>query len=216
MKKVFTHWAEKELGSNIVVTKEPHGDQSTVYRLATPRGNYFLKIASELENERERLEWLAGKLPVPRVIGFIKIEDQDALLLSAIEGLNLAKLKKEWPSDRVIHKLAEALLQFHAVGINDCPFGEPGLGKILVHGDACLPNFIFKGGIFSGFIDLGDMRIDDVEVDLSAAIWSLQHNLGPGYGLKFLREYGVKNPTDELAEKLRLRYEDVQKNWGLI
>lgn len=216
MEQVFIDWAEKKLGIDVVVTKEPHGDQSTVYHLASPHGNYFLKIAFGLEKERERLEWLAGKLPIPPVIGFTKIEDKDALLLSAIEGDNLAKLKKKWPADKVIKKLAEALLEFHAVSTKDCPFGKLGPGKVLVHGDACLPNFIFNGDIFSGFIDLGDMRIDDVEVDLSAAVWSLQHNLGPGYGMNFLKEYGAKDATDELAERLRLRYENMQKEWGLI
>jgi aminoglycoside phosphotransferase len=42
-----------------------------------------------------------------------------------------------------------------------------------VHGDACLPNFV---------------RIDSPEIDLAAAVWSLDHNLGPGFGGAFLRE----------------------------
>jgi kanamycin kinase/aminoglycoside 3'-phosphotransferase-2 len=216
MDRDFISWAEKQLGGSTVVDKEPHGDQSTVYRLAVPSGNYFLKIAPALEKERERLEWLGGKLPVPKVIGFTRIGDKGALLLSAVEGIDLAKLCKKWPAQKIVSKWAEALRRFHAVNIKDCPFGDPGSEKLLVHGDACLPNFIFKNDNFSGYIDLGDVRIDAPEIDLSAAVWSLQYNLGKGYGRKFLQEYGLKNATDELAEKLRLQYEKVQKEWGLI
>jgi kanamycin kinase len=216
MQQSFIEWAQKQLGGGAVATKKPHGDQSDVYNLVTQKGSFFLKIAPELAKERERLEWLNGKLPVPKVIGSTHSEDKDALLLSAIEGMDLAKLKKEWAADKVIHKLAEVLREFHATDTTGCLFGNPGLGKVLIHGDACLPNFIFKDDKFSGYIDLGDMRIDVPEVDLSAAVWSLQYNLGPGYGLKFLKEYGVKNATEELVEELRLHYEDAQKEWGLI
>ena len=213
--KPFINWAENRLGASVVAIKEPHGDQSTVYNLIGLNESYFLKIAPKLAEERERLEWFCGKLSVPKVIGFTHIGDKDVLLLSAIKGTNLAKLKKEWPADKVVNKLAEALLKFHAASAKNCPFGNPGPNKILVHGDACLPNFIFQGDEFSGYIDLGDARVDMPEVDLSAAVWSLQYNLGPGYGLKFLKEYGIKNASEEMAEKLRLHYEEMQKEWGL-
>lgn len=215
MDQNFIDWAVKELGGKIAITKEPHGDQSDVYNLAGPNGSYFLKIASELAKERDRLEWLDGKLPVPKVIGFTRIENRDALLLSAIEGANLAKLKERWATDKIINKLAEALRQFHATSTANCSFGNPGPGKVLVHGDACLPNFIFMDDRFSGYIDLGDMRIDIPDVDISAAVWSLQYNLGPGYGLEFLKRYGVENASDDMVKKLISQYEDAQKEWGL-
>ena len=78
-----------------------------------------------------------------------------------------------------------------------------------------MPNFIFQDDNFSGYIDLGNLTIGSLEVDFSAAIWSLQYNLGPGYGMMFLKKYGVNNITDELVEKLRLQYEDMQEKWGL-
>lgn len=212
----YISWAEKQLGGKAAVFKEPHGDQSIVYRLTVSSGDYFLKIASGLEKEHERLLWLEGKLPVPKVIGFTRIEDKEALLLSSVEGTNLAELAKEWTSDVVINKLVEALRKFHAVAIKDCPFGSPKPDAALVHGDACLPNFIFKDGILSGYIDVGDMRIGEKEIDLSAAVWSLQYNLGPGHGLRFLENYGIKDATEELVEKLRLQYEAMQEGWGLI
>ena len=211
----FINWAKEQLGGVADVVKEDYGDQSKVFKLHTASGNYFLKIGTKLEKERERLEWLNGKLPVPKVVGFTKIDDKDALLLSAIEGKNLAALSKEWPPEKVAEKLAKVLLQFHAVDAKNCPFGKFESGKVLIHGDACLPNFIFQDDNFSGYIDLGDLMVANREVDFSAAVWSLQYNLGAGYGGMFLEKYGVENVTDEMVEKLRLKYEDMQKEWGL-
>ena len=186
MEKFFIDWAEKLLGGKVVVTKEPHGDQSAVYELSTPGGVYFLKIAPGLSKERERLDWACEKLPTPRVAGFIQNEDKDALLLTAIDGTNLAKLAKQWSAVKIVDNLAEVLRKFHATDTKDCPFGGPKASGVLVHGDACLPNFVFNGDAFSGYIDLGDMRVDAVEVDLSAAVWSLGYNLGQGHGKRFL------------------------------
>jgi kanamycin kinase/aminoglycoside 3'-phosphotransferase-2 len=216
MEQFFIDWVKKQLRESVEIKREPHGDQSDVYHLVAPKGNYFLKIAPTLTKERERLVWLDGKLPVPRVIGFTRAGEKDGLLLSAVEGVDLAKLGKEWPVDKVVKKLAEALRRFHSTAAKDCPFGIASKNMVLVHGDACLPNFIFKGDALSGYVDLGDVRVDFPEVDFSAAIWSLQHNLGPGYGLKFLKEYGIKNATEKLAEELRLHYEDMREAWGLV
>lgn len=211
----FINWAKEQLNGVADVVKEDYGDQSKVFKLHATSGNYFLKIGTGLEKERERLEWLNNKLPVPKVIGFTKIDDKEALLLSAIEGKNLAALSKEWSPEKVVEKLAEVLLKFHAVDAKNCPFGKFENGKVLIHGDACLPNFIFQGDNFSGYIDLGDLMVANPDVDFSAAIWSLQYNLGAGYGGMFLKKYGVQNVADEMVEKLRLNYEDMQKEWGL-
>lgn len=211
----FIDWAKEQLDGVADVIKENYGDQSKVFKLHAASGNYFLKIGTGLEKERERLEWLNNKLPVPKVIGFTKIDDKDALILSAVEGKNLAALSKEWSPEKVVEKLAEVLLQFHAVDAKNCPFGKFESGKVLIHGDACLSNFIFQDDNFSGYIDLGDLMVADPDVDFSAAIWSLQYNLGSGYGGMFLEKCGVENVTEEMIEKLRLKYEDMQKEWGL-
>lgn len=195
--------------------KEAHGDQSAVFRIRTSSRNYFLKIASDLKREREKLEWLDGRLPVPKIIDSTKIDNKDALLSSALPGKNLAVLCKEWPAEKIVEKLAEVLKKFHSVDVKNCPFGKPGSNKVLISGDACLPNFIFQDEIFSGYIDLGDMKIGNRETDLSAAVWSLQYNLGKGHGLKFLKKYGIENADEDLVEKLRLQYEDMQRKWGL-
>ena len=64
LEQKFINWANEQLHENTIVTKEEHGDQSKVFKLHAESGNYFLKIGVGLEKERERLEWLKGKLPV--------------------------------------------------------------------------------------------------------------------------------------------------------
>ena len=215
MNNEFIEWAKEKLNCETAVSKEEHGDQSDVFIIETFGGKYFLKIGKNLEKERERLEWLKDKISVPKVVGFMGKDGKDALLLSAIEGKNLAVLKKEWPVEKIVKKLVEAIKNFHAIDAKDCPFGNCRKDNVPVHGDACLTNFIFNGDEFSGYIDLGDMRMGDREIDFAAAVWSLNYNLGDGYGLEFLREYGVQNATKEMVEKLKLKYEDVQEEWGL-
>lgn len=213
--KPYINWAKGQLGEITGVIKEKYGDQSEVFQLRASGINYFLKVGRNLGKEYERLKWLQGKLPVPKVISFTKIDENDALLMSAIEGKNLAEVSKEWHPKKVVDKLVSVLKQFHGVDVKDCPFGIYAEGNVLIHGDACLPNFIFQGDNFSGYIDLGDSTVANPEIDFSAAIWSLQHNFGSGYGGMFLRKYGVENVTDEVIENLRLKYEDMQIEWGL-
>lgn len=210
------HWATEQLGVVTDITKERHGDQSDVYRIATLDGVYFLKISSSLAKEHERLTWLQGKLPVPKVVGYTTLAGKDALLLTAIEGKNLATLVKEWPPEKIVKQLASALQKFHSTPLTNCPFGDYQEGFVLVHGDACLPNILFANDTLSGFIDLGDVRIADPRVDFAAAVWSLDYNLGPGFGAAFLNEVGIPGASEEDVEELRLCYEDDQRTWGLI
>ena len=71
--------------------------------------------------------------------------------------------------------LASALRAFHSVNATDCPFEAYVPGESLVHGDACLPNIVVGDDGLNGYIDLDDIGVGDVEVDLSAAVWSLQY-----------------------------------------
>ncbi len=215
----FINWAKDLLKEDgVVVEKEPYGEECVIYKLNSKKESCFLKIKinSTSSKEYDKLKWFQGKIPVPKVIGFTINDGSKALLLGALEGKNLAVLSKEWSAEKVIDKIVEVLHQFHKTDIQGWSFDKTDSGKILVHGDACLPNFIFNGDLFSGFIDLGNSQIANVEVDLSAVIWSLQYNLGPGYGSKFLKKYGYEDATEEVAEKLRLEYESEQKAQGFL
>lgn len=214
----FISWAKGIVGTEAVLKREPHGDEGVVYQLQSLDGNYFLKLktGSDFSSEIERLKWLEDKLPVPKVIGSTQNEGVGALLLTAIEGRNLAALSKQWPVEKVIDELVRVLHLFHATDPSGWPFENLQEGMVLVHGDACLPNFIFSEKGFRGYIDVGEAALASPEVDLRAAIWSLQYNLGAGHGLSFLEKYGYQDSTEERAEQLRSEYEDYQKAHGFL
>lgn len=71
----------------------------------------------------------------------------------------------------------------------------------LIHGDACLPNLIFREGQFSAFIDLGQSGAGNRHTDLFWAIWSLQFNLKTErYTDLFLELYGRDQFDPELLK----------------
>ena len=64
-------------------------------------------------------------------------------------------------------------------------------GRVLLHGDYCLPNVIYDGWSFSGFIDLGNGGVGDRHVDIFWGAWTLNYNLKTDrYRERFLDCYG--------------------------
>ncbi|MGD0700672.1 MAG: phosphotransferase [Trebonia sp.] len=190
-----------------VVRKARSGDRSTVFEIASDDARWFLKIGGHLAAECARLRWLQGRLPVPELVAFGPVGDQEALLMSAVPGTNLAALAKRLSPVKIVEMLASALRAFHSVNPGGCPFEAYLPGESLVHGDACLPNFMGReDGTLNGYIDLGEMGVGDVEADLAAAVWSLQYNLGPGLGERFLRAYGLPHPTGQDVRRLWAAY----------
>ena len=87
----------------------------------------YLKISSrshwgELLYEKDRLEWLQGKLPVPEVICHEANDRNEYLLLSALPGRNAASLVGDMPVTNIVQSLAIGLRMVHAVPIAGCPF----------------------------------------------------------------------------------------------
>ena len=69
----------------------------------------------------------------------------------------------------------------------------------LLHGDYCLPNVIYDGWRFSGFIDLGNGGVGDRHVDLFWGAWTLNFNLHTDrYRNRFLDAYGRDRVEEEL------------------
>jgi aminoglycoside phosphotransferase len=186
------------------VVRVRSNEVNAVFQLEYESRSLFLKIGPNLGGEYERLQWLEGRLPAPQPLGWTVREKAEALLLSAVPGDDLATLSVSVAPQRIVIRLAEALKAIHNVPVGDWPFG--GVGLALVHGDACLPNFLYDGERLSGYIDIGDMALGSPEIDLAAAVYSLQRNLGPGYGLAFLHEYGWKDVSEDEVERLRLLY----------
>lgn len=198
--ETYIRWAVNQLNvPDPVVRKVWSSDNNTVYEI----DRWFLKIGVSLSAECERLQWLNGRLPVPEVVAFSALEGKDTLVTTAMAGKSLVDLKRLLPVRDIVDMLASALRAFHGADAGDCRFKAALSGDVLVHGDACLPNIMFRAdGTLSGFVDLGEMGVGDAEVDLSAAVWSLQYNLGPGHGLAFLRAYGRADATNDDVDRL--------------
>ncbi len=201
-------WASSIAGEGITSALQVGSNEiNQVFRLTVAQRDLFLKTGPNLRREFERLQWLHGRLPCPEPIGFTTRGDTDTILMTAVPGKDLADLKATWPLDLLITRLAAALQTMHATPIDDWPFENRENGTVLVHGDACLPNFVYRGDDLSGYIDLGDLAVDTPETDLAAAVWSLQYNLGPGHGGAFLSAYGWPSTDAVEVERLRQMYE---------
>ena len=71
-------------------------------------------------------------------------------------------------------------------------------GRVLLHGDYCLPNVMLEDWKFSAFIDLGGGGIGDPHIDLYWGAWTLKFNLGTDdYRDIFLDAYGRDGVDEE-------------------
>ena len=178
----------------------------TVWRLRGSEGAVFVKRAADLSAERDRLGWLAGRWPVPELIGYFHDAGDDWLVTRAVVGVPMYDRSLGWSADRVATILGETLRDLHATDASGCPFGLRKPGHVLIHGDYCLPNVLVHDGKFSAVVDVGLAGLGNPDVDLAAGLWTLQYNFGPGFGRGFLEAYGWPPMSDEAIEKLRRRY----------
>jgi len=178
----------------------------TVWRLGGDTSSVFVKRAAVLSGERDRLAWLAGRWPVPEVLGFFHEAGDDWLLTREIGGVPMHHSSVGWAPDRVAATLGEILRGLHATDPSDCPFGTRKPGHVLIHGDYCLPNVLVSDGKFSGLVDVGVSGLGNPETDLAAGVWTLQYNYGKGFARPFLDAYGWPPMTDQAIEKLRRKY----------
>lgn len=75
-------------------------------------------------------------------------------------------------------------------------------GRVLLHGDYCLPNIMLEDWKFGKFIDLGNGGVGDRHVDLFWGAWTLWFNLKTDkYRERFFDAYG-RDKVDE--EKIKI------------
>jgi aminoglycoside phosphotransferase len=178
----------------------------TVWRLSGKSGTVYVKRAANLVDERDRLEWLHGRWPVPETVGFFHAAGDDWLVTRGLEGVPLYHQSLGWEAPRVARVLGEILRAVQATDATGCPFGTAKRGNVLIHGDFCLPNVLVSDGVLSGLVDVGGAGLGDPRQDLAAGVWSLQYNFGPGHAREFLDAYGAPPMSDEQIERLRRKY----------
>ncbi len=75
-----------------------------------------------LLSEMERLTWLYGFFPVPKVEAFFKSDKHEFLLLSALKGRDASAVRNSKEAVRNLTIIVEALKKLHAIPTIDCPF----------------------------------------------------------------------------------------------
>ncbi|WP_111268057.1 APH(3')-I family aminoglycoside O-phosphotransferase [Marilutibacter maris] len=102
-----------------------------VYRLHGEAGasDLFLKhgegvVADEITDEMARLRWLAGYLPTPAVLQFVRTSDEAWLLMTAVPGKMAIQVMEARPDirDAVVDAIAAFLRRLHAIPVAECPF----------------------------------------------------------------------------------------------
>lgn len=178
----------------------------TVWRLEGQSGTVYVKRAAHLQGEADRLDWLRGRWPVPELIGLFHGFGDDWLLTHAVRGVPLNDRSISWDGTTMARRLAEILLELHAVDATGCPFGEAKPGHVLIHGDYCTPNVLVEGGRLSALVDVGGARLGHPRIDWAAAVWSLNYSYGGGFARSFLDVYGAPPMSDGEIERLRRSY----------
>lgn len=100
----------------------------STWRLTAPDGEVrFVKIGSidaypSIRAERDRMVWLAGRLPVPRVLDHGRSDDVEWLLTSRLAGRDATHAELISDPATTVPLLAQGLRALHAVPADDCPF----------------------------------------------------------------------------------------------
>ncbi|HTK97017.1 MAG TPA: APH(3') family aminoglycoside O-phosphotransferase [Pseudomonadales bacterium] len=90
-----------------------------VWRIGT---QFYLKVGgatSEVADEADRLRWLAGRVPVPQVIVYERVDSECYLLTQALEGVAAHAVTQRLEAVRA---LAEGLRLLHGLDVRTCPF----------------------------------------------------------------------------------------------
>lgn len=104
--------------------------QARVYRLtALTKPTLFVKYidaahADELRDEAERLAWLEGKLPVPKVVHYHDDATGGYLVTEAVPGQDLTEFNQETDAlkRQMTVELAWGLRRVHTLDPTGCPF----------------------------------------------------------------------------------------------
>lgn len=97
---------------------------SQVFRIQKENGLFFLKIAKKgmLTSEYEKLNWLEGKMNVPKIVLYDLSDDTEFLITESVEGEMACSDYYISNPDIGIKVIAEAFNQIYSIDIKNCPF----------------------------------------------------------------------------------------------
>ncbi|TJY41794.1 aminoglycoside 3'-phosphotransferase [Cohnella pontilimi] len=103
--------------------------EANTFLLTGAAGNRYLKVlpvgsVETLRQEKERMEWLQGKLPVPEILYYEDDGSNEYLLMSEIPGLDASHRLYESMLPQLMRELAAGLRAIHEVDIRNCPFDQ--------------------------------------------------------------------------------------------
>ncbi|WP_252504366.1 APH(3') family aminoglycoside O-phosphotransferase [Sporosarcina sp. Marseille-Q4943] len=103
-----------------------HSEAKT-FLLKGSHSNQYLKVqpinsVERLYDEKVKLEWLEGKLPVPRVLFYGEDEENEYLLTSEIKGVNASDQSHRAVLPSMLESVGSGLKAVHRVSVDDCPF----------------------------------------------------------------------------------------------
>lgn len=110
-------WERISLGKSEANTFLLRGNENNLYLKVQPNKSF-----ENLHNEKEKLEWLQGKLPVPAVVLYDKDEKNEYLLITEVAGINASDKSHSSNAISIIKELAFGLRKIHEVNMDDCPY----------------------------------------------------------------------------------------------
>lgn len=171
----------------------------------------------DLDLERRRLEWLAGRHPAPRVVAHGDDGDAQWLVTGAVPGESAVGDRWRARRSEAIRAIAAGLRAIHAIAVDDVVAAwtsEVWVGRtpislgprppidefVLVHGDACAPNTLISAqGMWTGNVDFGDLGVGDRWADLAVTSMSLDWNFGEGHQDELFDAYGIEPDARRIA-----------------
>lgn len=141
-----------------------------------------------------------------------------SILATALQALHRLPIAQCLFDHRLEQRIAAARRTLDAGLVDESDFDDERMGRtaqdafaellatqpraqdlVVAHGDACLPNFMAKDGVFTGYIDCGRLGISDRHQDLALAARSIEHNLGREWIAPFYRAYGMQPDDQRIA-----------------
>ncbi|UOQ50135.1 aminoglycoside 3'-phosphotransferase [Gracilibacillus caseinilyticus] len=91
--------------------------------------NQYLKIqpvnaVENLSDEKDRLQWLRGKLPVPEVVYYDMDHQNEYLLMTEVKGTNASDQIHLANVTDLIKQVGTGLQVLHHINTKDCPFNQ--------------------------------------------------------------------------------------------